>query len=124
MHLVVVALGGCVGALCRYGLMELVGSRWRGRFPAGTLAVNVLGCLAIGALMAVVEEREALSPNARRFLVFGLLGSFTTFSTFGWDTLALVREGDAPLALANAAASVLLGVAAVALGLALTRWAL
>ncbi len=115
-RLLAIGLGGFVGALCRYGLAGLVQTAAGPRFPAGTLVVNVLGCFAIGALAALVEGRLALSPEWRLFLLVGLLGSFTTFSTFGYETLELLRAGSFPAAALNLGAHVVLGLGAVALG--------
>jgi CrcB protein len=112
--LLVIGLGGFVGAIARYGLTGVVHRLSNGSFPLGTLVVNVLGCLVIGALMAVVEHRQALSPNTRLFVMVGLLGSFTTFSTFGYETHALLRSGEAAGALLNLLGNVILGLLAVA----------
>lgn len=116
MRLLAIGLGGFVGALCRYGLAGLVQSAAGPRFPAGTLVVNVLGCFAIGALTALVESRLALSGEWRLFLLVGLLGSFTTFSTFGYETLELLRTGSFPAAAVNCLAHIVLGLVAVGLG--------
>lgn len=91
-------------------------------FPAGTLAVNLLGCLAIGLVAALVEERGALDPAARVFLLVGVLGGFTTFSTFGYETVALVRDGNLLLAGGNVAASLAAGLAGVWAGIVVARW--
>lgn len=122
--LLAVGLGGFVGALARYGLSELVNRLYQGHFPLGTLVVNLLGCVAIGVCMTLVEERELFSANIRLFLMIGLLGSLTTFSTFGHETFALLRDGRSGVALANVMGSVLLGLAGVLLGRAIVRWAI
>lgn len=121
VNLLVIGAGGFLGAVARYGLSNLVQRFSRGAFPLGTFAVNVLGCLAIGALLALVEARPTLSPNVRLFLVIGLLGSFTTFSTFGNETYGLLRSGAAATALVYLGASVVLGLIAVGLGRAMIR---
>lgn len=120
-ELLAVGLGGFVGALARY-----LGSAWVYRlvgaaFPWGTLAVNVVGCFALGLLLAVVERHGLPSPEARLFLGIGVLGSFTTFSTFGHETFDLLRHAQLGLALAYALASLLLGVLAVAGGVGCVR---
>lgn len=115
IKLVAVALGGSAGAVLRYTLSEWAQRRVQGNFPAGTLLVNVLGCLVIGALMSLVQARqEALSANMRLFLSVGLLGSLTTFSTFGYQTFELAEAGEGAQALANVGANLALGLAAVA----------
>ena len=119
--LFLVGAGGFLGAVARYGLGGLVHRIFHGTFPLGTLVVNVSGCLAIGVLTTVLEERGALGPNARLFLMIGILGGFTTFSSFGYETLALARHDSPALALGNVASNVLLGLAAVWLGWAVTR---
>jgi len=104
-----IGIGGGLGALARYGLAGLVQGRGA-TFPWGTLAVNVAGCFLIGALF------ERVSADARAFVVIGVLGGFTTFSAFGHETMELLRGGQAPLALANVALNVFLGLGAVLLG--------
>jgi CrcB protein len=114
VKLLVVGLGGFVGAIARYGISGWVqrGVTW----PAGTFVVNVAGCLAIGVLLALVEDRQALGPQTRLFLMTGLLGSLTTFSTFGYETFEYLKTSDFRLALGNVAANVIVGVGAVAVG--------
>lgn len=118
--LLAIGLGGFVGAILRYLLSEWVHVHTDSRFPAGTLAVNALGCLAIGVLMTLALEREALGERERLFLVTGLLGSFTTFSTFGFETLVLMREDQMRLALFSVVGNLVLGGIAVVLGRFLT----
>jgi len=118
-----VALGGGAGSLARYLVGAWVGG-WTAatapqRFPYGTLAVNLLGCLAIGVLAALAERQPWFGPGARLFLLTGVLGGFTTFSAFGLDAVDLLRRGEVLLAAVYAGASVLLGLAAVWLGLML-----
>jgi len=109
-------VGGGIGAVCRAGLSALVQARVDGTFPWGVLAVNWLGCLAIGALVIAGEEHHWLTPPLRELLVMGVLGGFTTFSAFGFDTWALLGAGETGAAVANAVGSVVGGVAAVGLG--------
>ena len=112
-QILLVALGGALGAAARFSLSGLL--QKPDGFPAGTLAVNVAGCLAAGWLLG----RQALSGDVRAFLMPGLLGGFTTFSAFGVETLALWQTGRAVLAAANAAANLLLGLGAAWAGRAL-----
>jgi fluoride exporter len=91
--LILAGLGGFIGSACRYWF-SLVAYRFFGQdFPYGTLIVNVIGSLLIGLLMALFEERFVISPNLRIFLTIGILGGFTTFSTFSYETVELLREG-------------------------------
>ncbi len=111
-----VGLGGFFGAIARYASSGLV-QRWAGDgFPAGTLAVNLAGCVLIGAMSAIAEGATGLPEQARLVLVVGLLGSFTTFSTFGNETFELLRDGRIRVAGAYVAGSILLGVGGVILG--------
>jgi len=116
LNLLSVGIGGFVGAIARYGLSGLVHRYHEGGFPYGTLVVNVLGCLAIGVLMSLVEDRQLFRPEMRSFLMIGLLGSFTTFSTLGYETFELLRDSEFRFAFMNVAANVVLGITAVAVG--------
>lgn len=114
--LLIVGLGGFLGSVARYGLSGYVQNRFEALFPFGTMAVNILGCLIVGALLYFVEDRPVLGPDMRLFLIVGILGGFTTFSAFGYETLQLLRRQQLELALLNIAGSVVLGLAAVWLG--------
>tara|TARA_B100000029_G_scaffold513456_1_gene613134 strand:+ start:693 stop:1070 length:378 start_codon:yes stop_codon:yes gene_type:complete len=120
-HLLAVGLGGFLGAIARHLLGGYVQARADSSFPWGTLAVNVLGCLLIGALLGWIQAREQFSDTTRLFLVTGILGSLTTFSTFGHETIDLVRQGSASAAVGNIALHVVAGLLAVAAGLGLSR---
>jgi len=111
-----VAAGSALGGMARYFVSGVVQQALGPTFPYGTLAVNLVGCFAIGAFMAAFESRLSAPPEVRIFLVVGILGGFTTFSAFGYETDALLRGGEPHLALWNIAASVGLGLAAVVLG--------
>lgn len=124
LQLLYVGLGGFVGAILRYGVSGLILKYFKHAFPFGTLTVNVLGCLVLGFLMTIVEdEKHGFSPNARLFVAIGLLGSFTTFSTFGYETVKLLREGDWKVAVAYVATSLIVGLGAVYGGHGLARTA-
>lgn len=114
--LLCVGAGGFIGAIARYGLSGLVHRYYEGQFPYGTLFVNTLGCLLIGVMMSLVDERQLFGPEARSFLMIGLLGSFTTFSTFGYETVSLLETNQYRFALLSIAANVVVGIAAVYLG--------
>lgn len=120
--LLAVALGGALGALGRYVLSTCLQTRlqsWTGvGFPWGTLGVNLLGCLLLGVLFALVQ-RQDLSGELQALLAVGVLGSFTTFSTFSLETVELLQDGDWGKAAAYVVVSLLLGIAAVAAGMAL-----
>jgi CrcB protein len=119
-QMLLVGLGGFIGSISRYKMGGVILHHtlsWR--FPLGTFAVNVLGCFVIGALAALAEHRDLFSPDARLFLMTGLLGGFTTFSAFGYEGVSLLRRGDVGIALAYASLSVVCGFAAVWLALKL-----
>jgi fluoride exporter len=115
-----VGTGGFVGSVLRYlvsgYIQELSGSI---DVPYGTFAVNVIGCFAIGFLAELVEMRGVLTAEVRVLLITGALGGFTTFSTFGNETMALLRDGQTNLALLNIGASIVAGLTAVWLGYSL-----
>ena len=90
-------------------------------FPWATFLVNVSGCFVIGLLAVLTEERGPVNPGTRLFLMVGVLGGYTTFSTFGYETLNLMREGSHALAAANAMGQLLLGLAAVWAGMTVAR---
>ncbi|MCP4536417.1 MAG: fluoride efflux transporter CrcB [Chloroflexi bacterium] len=109
-----VGFGGFVGAILRYLVAGWV-QRWtKGlTFPHGTLAVNLMSCFVIGLLSHLLESRGAFNVESRLFVFTCLLGAFTTFSTFGNETLNLFREGDASFALRNISVHVVLGLGMV-----------
>ena len=119
-RLLLVGLGGALGAMARYGLSTWVARSFE-RFPAGSLVVYVLGCLLIGVFMALVEEERFFSQNVRLFATIGLFGGLTTFSTFGHETVELVRDQETKLALLSVALNLVLGIGAVLLGRALAK---
>jgi CrcB protein len=114
-------LGGGVGASLRFALATWVDQRAPITFPWGTLAVNAAGCFAIGLLATFADEHHLLTPGARLFLVAGVLGGFTTFSTFGLETWQLLEEGAAWAAIANALGGVAVGLLAVVAGVLIAR---
>lgn len=121
--LVPLLIGGSLGAVSRWGLQQWVDARVgpNSSFPWGILLVNVGGCFVFGWLFSFFEGRPWPTEAIRLAIFTGFLGSFTTFSTFGWNTLELLKSGAVGLALANVAASVLLGLLAVWTGFLLGR---
>lgn len=116
-NLLLIGLGGFMGALLRYSVSGLIQNLSKSMsFPYGTLFVNLLGCLLIGALSQVAEIRGVISSEARSFIFIGLLGAFTTFSTFGNDTVSLFRDGENLLSYLNIGLHLVLGLSAVWLG--------
>jgi fluoride exporter len=121
MDVLLVGLGGSMGAMARYGLSKLVYRQLSVSFPYGTLAVNLLGCLALGAVLYLAEERAILGSQTRLFAAVGVIGGFTTFSAFGHESLQLLRDGRFGAACLYVGSSVVLGLFAVWLGRTLLR---
>ena len=123
LNLVYVGVGGMIGSVGRYLVTGAVYQIFpNSYFPLGTAVVNILGCLLIGLLSGLAELRQLLSPEMRVFLLIGLLGGFTTFSTFGYETIASMRTGGFMPALANVLIQVIVGLSAVWLGYNATRY--
>jgi len=117
MSILLVGIGGALGSISRYLLGTWVQSISRSLdFPFGTLAVNLIGCFVIGFLAELAEARGAFTPESRAFMFIGVLGGFTTFSSFGNETINLFRDGNTFNALANIGSSVILGLALVWFG--------
>jgi CrcB protein len=122
LNVLLVGLGGFVGSAARYALGGGVQHIFpRASFPYGTLAVNVIGCLLIGMLSALAEMRGVLHTELRLFLLIGVLGGFTTFSTFAYETLSLFRNGDGIRASGNVLLNVAGCLVAVWIGDAIVR---
>ena len=121
MELFIVALGGALGAVCRYLAGNAISKAVGSALPWGTFLINLGGCFAMGLLMTVIVERELLPAAWRLFLCVGLLGGFTTFSSFGYETLMLLAEGNILAAAGYAGGSVVLGLAAAGVGVLAAR---
>jgi CrcB protein len=117
-----IAVFGAVGAVSRYAVgLSVV--YWLGdRFAFGTLVINVTGCFLLALLVHVGTATELVPPDVRTALAVGLLGAFTTFSTFGYETMKFVEDGTWHLAVVNVAANLILGLIAVWGGLTLARY--
>jgi CrcB protein len=119
--LLYVALGSAIGGVSRYLLGGLVQRMLDTTFPAGTLLVNVTGSFLLGAIIRYALETPSLTPEVRAFLTIGFCGGYTTFSTFSYETMALLEDGEWARAGAYITASVILSLIATILGLALAR---
>jgi CrcB protein len=116
-NILLIGIGGFIGSIVRYLASGYVQQASKSiDFPYGTLVVNVLGCFIIGFLAQLAENRGVFTTQSRLFVFVGFLGGFTTFSTFGNETLNLMREGQSMNALANIGTNVVLGLFAVWLG--------
>lgn len=116
-----VGLAGLVGTLGRYWLSGLIARQYGETFPWGTLTVNAAGCFLAGSVFYLTEERFLVSPTVRSVILVGLLGGFTTFSSYGLQTFTLLREGEFGLAVLNVAFSNLLGLVMVWIGYTLVK---
>ena len=121
LQIVSIAIGGAVGALCRYGMSNGIYLLLGRGFPYGTLSVNVLGSLIMGMVYVMMVERMDVSPELRAGITIGLLGAFTTFSTFSIETLNLLEDGESMKAALNVILSVVLCVSGCWLGMVLGR---
>ncbi len=121
MNMLAIALGAAIGANLRYGLATWAAQRLGTAWPYGTFIINALGCLAIGALLTLAATRMPLSEPLRLLIVTGLLGGFTTFSTFGYEGYTLLTTGNWLGAGLYVAGSVVVGLVAVFVGAGLVR---
>jgi len=110
---------GATGTLARYGLDGWIQYRVGARFPAGTLAINLLGCLLLGVIGEFSLNHISVPPDWRIGLTIGLMGGFTTFSTFGWDTVRMLNDGEWLKAVVYVGASVLGGIICMIAGMRL-----
>ncbi|MFT6916200.1 MAG: CrcB protein [Motiliproteus sp.] len=121
LQVILVAVGGALGAVGRYWLSGYVVNNTQHPLPLGTLTVNVLGSLLMGVCFVLIMEKAQLPPASRQLLMVGFLGAFTTFSTFSLETLTLIQEGHILSAVIYIVLSLLCCIAALAAGLWLTR---
>jgi fluoride exporter len=116
-----IGMGGFLGCNARYLLGGWIADRYGTSFPYGTMVINVSGSFAIGFFLVLISERFIVHPNWRLFVAIGFLGGYTTFSTFSFETFALIQQRSFFLALANMVGSVVLGQLAVLVGMILAR---
>ena len=116
MNLLAVAIGGALGAAARYLLSAFVLRVSGTLFPLGTFVVNVIGCLVFGAIAGATTQRVQVAPALRLFLLTGILGGFTTFSSYAFESFALVRDGQMLWATINVAGQVVAGLIGMGAG--------
>lgn len=121
LNYIVISLGAALGGAFRYGLASFIQKRVESFFPYGTLLVNILGSFALGFIMYYLDEKDFLSPQMRLFLTVGLCGGFTTFSTFSYETLNLIRNSQFLLATTNVLGSVFLCLIAIYLAYIISK---
>ena len=120
-QLLLIAIGGAGGAVCRHALVNVVNQIAHSRFPYGTFTVNVLGSLLIGIMYVLITERLSLHPDWRNIFMVGFLGAFTTFSTFSLDAIYLLENGQLLTAFCYIASSVLVCLLVTWLAISVTR---
>jgi fluoride exporter len=111
-----IALGGAIGAIARFMVGAYVGQRMGARFPYGTFVINMSGSFLIGLMMTLLTERTHLSANWRYLIPIGFIGAYTTFSTFEYETLRAIQDGQFTAGVLNAVLSVIVGFVMVWLG--------
>ena len=122
LNLLFVGLGGFIGASLRYATGLFVGRFITdAQFPYGTFVVNMVGCLLIGFIAGVTDSRELMNDTSRAFVFTGMLGAFTTFSTFSYETMGLLQNGQTSPALTNLGLQIVLGLLAVWVGIQLAK---
>ncbi len=121
LNVVIIGIGGFFGAIARYGAALWIGQRWGRTFPLGTFFINVTGSFLIGLLMSLFTERFMVNPQWRLMLVVGFLGAYTTFSTFEYETGALLKDGEWMIATLNIVMSVFAGLLALKAGEVLAK---
>jgi fluoride exporter len=121
MQILLVGIGGAIGAVARYLLGGAVHRLIPGFFPYGTFVVNVIGCLAFGLVVGLAESRFVIGPGAKAFVLIGVLGGFTTFSSFTFESFELLRGGQILPAAANVTGQVVIGFVALWAGYAAGR---
>ena len=117
-----IGLGGFLGANARYWLGVWLDDRWGATLPLGTLAANVVRSFVLALLLTFASGRVPAPPGVRLFLTIGLLGGFTTFSSFTYETLSLLEQESWMAALLNLVANTGLGLLGACLGIVITRW--
>ena len=121
MNLFIIAIGGALGSVARYLLTAFVLRSSGTLFPLGTFVVNVVGCVIFGAVIGAAQQRFVLSPEARAFLLIGVLGGFTTFSSYAFESVGLLRDGRFLAATINIIGQVVAGLAGLWSGYLMTR---
>jgi CrcB protein len=117
-EILIIGTGGFLGAVLRYiAVLSMQVFKTKHEIPLGTLLVNVIGCLLIGFLAVLAENGKFLTPETRSFLIVGILGAFTTFSTFGYESMTMLRSGATTAFVLNIGLQLALGLLAVWLGI-------
>ncbi len=121
VNILVIAIGGAVGSVARYLLSTFLLRVTGSQFPVGTFVVNLIGCAIFGVMAGAASQRLSLAPEARLFLFVGILGGFTTFSSYAFESVTLLRDGHLMAASVNIVGQVVLGIVALWAGYLLAR---
>ena len=121
MRLMLIAVGGAIGSVARYLLSSTVLRATGSLFPAGTFAVNVIGCFVFGLIAGAAEQRVQIAPELRVFLLVGVLGGFTTFSSYAFESFGLMRDGQFAWAAVNVVGQVVAGLLGIWVGYVVTN---
>ena len=121
-QLVAIACGGAIGALSRFGLQQWLSTIYNGRFPLAIFVANSIGSLCLGLFYVLIVEKGIVPEVWRPFLIIGLIGAFTTFSTFSLDSIRLIEEGNWSMALGNIVANLVAGLVGAYVGMSIGRW--
>lgn len=124
LDLIVVAIGGAVGSVTRYLIGNFVSKNYHGSFPIGTFFINIVGCFLMGLFMSSLIQKEMVDTSWRLFLCVGLLGGFTTFSSFGYEALTMLSNGKLMMAGMYAGCSVVAGLFAAITGMMVSKFIL
>src|SRR6185295_14196794 len=116
VNLLLIAIGGAIGSVARYLLSTFVLRATGSLFPVGTFAVNAVGCFVFGVIAGAAEQRVALQPQMRLFALVGVLGGFTTFSSYAFESMQLLRDGQVAAAAVNIVGQVVAGLAGIWIG--------
>ena len=122
MEYLYIGIGGIFGAMTRYGLSKWVGRHWRGEFPAATFWINITGSFTLGLLLVIFSKAGPGAANLKSLAATGFLGAYTTFSTFTFEIVSLIEDGDSGIAVKYFLASLILGLAAAFLGLTFAEY--
>ncbi|MBU7007800.1 fluoride efflux transporter CrcB [Phosphitispora fastidiosa] len=122
MEYLYIGIGGFFGAMTRYGLSKWVGRHWSGKFPVATFWINITGSFILGLLFVAFAKAGPGAADLKSLAAAGFLGAYTTFSTFAFEIVSLIEEGDRDIAVKYFLTSISLGLAAALLGLTLARY--
>jgi fluoride exporter len=121
VNILLIAIGGALGSVARYLLSSFVLRASGTLFPLGTFVVNLVGCVVFGTIVGAATERFVLTPEARAFLLIGVLGGFTTFSSYAFESVALLRDGQFLAATVNIVGQVVAGLIGMWAGIFISR---